>query len=117
MSRDIFVQDIPPAAQSVHDIADDWIPSSLAVTRAQVIDTVLAVTPAADFSDPAWGHVEGPGYDIEVNLGAEEVLTSFAFHVRAADTKAAERIVADVLSRLGLRAFDPHSATGIFIAP
>src|SRR4051794_24461542 len=37
MSRDIYVQDIPPEAQSVADIPDDWTPSPLPFGRDLII--------------------------------------------------------------------------------
>jgi hypothetical protein len=115
MSRDIFVQDIPNDVRAVEDIPDDWMPAPLPCSAEQVRATVLAVAPDADFSDPTWGRIVRPGIDIEVNLGDSDVLDSFAFHVRADDSAAAEALVADVLLRLGLRAFDPEgSDSGIF---
>jgi hypothetical protein len=118
MSRDIFVQDIPGGVVRVEDIPDDWTPAPLPCTSDQVRATVSAVAPEADFSDPTWGRIVRPGVDIEVNLGDSDVLDSFAFHVRSTDPAAAEVIIADVLARLGLRAFDPEgSDSGIFTPP
>ena len=118
MSRDIYVQDIPRDVMNVGDIPDDWMPAPLPCSADAVRATVLAVAPEADFADPTWGRIVRPGMDIEVNLGDSEVLDSFAFHVRAEDSAAAERLIADVLTRLGVRAFDPEgSDTGIFTPP
>jgi hypothetical protein len=118
MSRDIFVQDIPSGVVSAEAIPDDWMPARLHCSADQVRDTVLAVAPDADFSDPTWGHLVRPGVDIEVGLGDSDVLESFAFHVRSSDFAAAEALIAEVLARLGLRAFDPEgSDSGIFTPP
>jgi hypothetical protein len=118
MSRDIFVQDIPSDVANVEDIPDGWMPAPLPCSPEQVRDAVLAVAPEADFSDPTLGQIVRPGVDIEVGLGDTHVLDSFAFHVRSSDCAAAEALIAAVLGRLGLRAFDPEgSDTGIFTPP
>ena len=68
--------------------------------------------PEGDFSDPAWVRIDGEGYAIEVNLGSEERLDGFAFHVRGGE--AALYVIKDLLDGLGLRALDPASDRGIF---
>ena len=115
VSRDIFVQDIPPDVHSVGEIPDDWMPAPLPCSLEQVRKAILAIASDADFSDPSWGRIVRPGVDIEVNLGDADVLASFAFHVRGSDVAASEMLVADVLAILGLRAFDPEGdESGIF---
>lgn len=115
MSRDIFVQDLPPGIASVEDIPDEFVPRPLAVTRAQVVAALSAEAPHADISDPAWVTIAVPGrYHIEANLGTNERLEHFAFHVRGeAD---AEQLIARVLDRLALRALDVASESGLFIS-
>lgn len=75
-----------------------------------------ALAPNADLSDPSWGHVVLPGADIEVNIGHDEPLRSFALHVRAADEEVVRAFVGPLLQRLGARALDPEGApdSGIF---
>ena len=116
MSRDIFVQDLPPHVGSVGEIPDGWRPAPLPFGASDVIDAVHELWPAAEFTDPAWGSVKFPGVDIEVNLGGADPLTGFALHVRASDIAAADTFVAALLDRLGARALDPEGAptTGIF---
>jgi hypothetical protein len=114
VSRDLFVQDIPADAQSVDDIVDDWLPKDLPFGRRAVIDAVLAIAPGADFTDPNWGRIDAPGVAIEVNLSDDEPLRSFAFHVRASDQAAADQLLRAILNRLGVRAFDTYSESGIF---
>lgn len=115
VSRDIFVQDIPPSAQSVEDIPDDWMPNALPITASDVIAAVCELVPAADFSTPTWGHVALPGADVEVNVPDEIPLRFFALHVRAIDSSA-DAFVDALLKKLGVRALDPEGApvTGIF---
>jgi len=103
MSWDIFVQDIPSEARTIDDIPDDFVPATIG-RRAEIIEKIKEVVSFADFSDPAWGIIEGTDYSIEVNLGVDESIDSFAFHVRGADVAAG--VVSDILKHLSLRAFD-----------
>src|SRR4029077_20037133 len=98
-------------AKSLDDIPDDFQPRPLG-SRSEVIRRILEVVPNADFSDPAWGMIDGPEFSIECNLGTGEEVRSFALHVRGGD--AAAGLVADLLGRCGWRAFDPSSESGIF---
>jgi len=111
MSWDIFVQDIPRSVQNLKDMPSDYKREPIG-KRSHLISAIQEVVPNADFSNPAWGVIEGPGYSLEINMGDDEDVTGFAFHVREGDDAAF--LVADVLDHLGLRAFDPSSETGIF---
>lgn len=113
MSWDIFVQQLPDAAMSVADIASDFVPGPIG-RREEVITGIRDVFPDVDFSDATWGHVEGDGFSIEFNIGSGDPVTSFALHVRGESDPAPA--VAAVLNRLGCRALDPQSPTGIFDA-
>lgn len=116
MSRDIFVQDLPTGLLRLSDIPDGWEPQTLPCNPDSVRAAVHELAPEADFSDPSWWNVTLPGADIEVNLGSERPLGSFALHVRASDNQVAESFISRLLDRLGLRAMDPEGAqeTGIF---
>jgi hypothetical protein len=111
MSWDIFVQDIPPTAQSVDEIPADFKPQPLGL-RSDILRRIREVVPTADFSDPSWGTFDGPDFSVEFNIGDDGDVDGFAMHVRGGD--AAAGFVADLLSRCGWRAFDPASASGIF---
>ena len=112
MSWDIFVQDFPPDAHTVDDIPDDFEPAPLG-PRAEIIEKIREVMPFADFSDPTWGLIDGDGFSIEVNLGADESVDGFALHVRGGDLAAA--CVVAIIEHLGVRAID--SSTGDFFKP
>ena len=114
MSRDIFVRDIPAGISSVDEIPDDWQPQPLPFGHAAVVEAVRELAPEADTTDPAWMHVTLPG--VEVNVTDESPLESFALHVRAVDPGATDAFIARLLDRLGARAFDPESDSGIFQA-
>jgi hypothetical protein len=126
MSRDIFVQDIPPDARTIDDIPDGFEPRPIGLRRADVVE----IAPYADFADPSRGRIDLPGttmtaFDagsgwlrgdsIEVNLGDDEEVVHFAFHVRGGIE--ALRLVARILGRLKLRALDPASDSGFFVDP
>lgn len=109
MSWDIFVQDFPPDAMSLKEIPSDFKPAYLG-KRTRIIEQIRTVVPAADFSDPSWGTIDGEGWSIEINIGVEEDCSGFAFHVRGGD--AAVGVIAAILQHLKLRAVD--SQTGDF---
>lgn len=107
----MFVQDLPPDARAVTDIPDDFAPKPIG-RRADIVAGILRAAPATNFDDPTWGVIEGPGFSIEVNIGPEEVLGSFAFHVRGGEE--ALFVVADILHELRLRAIAPATDSGFF---
>jgi len=113
MSWDLFVQDLPRDARTVDDIPDGFRPLPIG-QRSDVIKAIQAVVSEADFTDRSWGKIEGDGYSIEINLGDEEVLNSFAIHVYGGGR--APQVVAAILRRLGVRALDPGSESGFFEA-
>jgi hypothetical protein len=114
MSWDIFVQDFPRAARSVADIPDSFVPAPIG-RRAEIIEKILEIVPIADFSDPAWGIIDGGDWSIEVNIGADETCSGLALHVRGGD--AAVGVVALILDRLGHRAIDSHSGEFFVAGP
>ena len=111
MSWDLFVQDLPPGIRSIAEIPDDFRPRPLGA-RSQIIERIWHAAPETNFSDPAWGQLDGEGFSIEVNLGEDEEVVSFALHVRG--DERAPFMVETILKAVGLRALDPSSNTGIF---
>jgi len=75
MSWDIFVQDFPSDAKSIEDIPDDFKPGSIGKT-SDIIERIKEVVPTADFSNPAWGTIDGDGWSIEVNIDEERTATA-----------------------------------------
>ena len=114
VSRDIFVQDIPPGIAGVDEIPDDWQPQPLPFGHAEVVQAVRALAPEADTADPEWIVVDSPGVSVEVSVSEDSPLTSFALHVRAGDEAVANAWVRELLGRLGARAFDTEAQSGIF---
>jgi hypothetical protein len=104
VSWDVFVQDLPLGIGSIADISDDYRPAPLGPPEA-IIAGIVTVVPDADFSDPALGRIEGREYSIEVSIGTDDPVQSFAFHISGGDMAAG--VVADILETLGFRALDP----------
>ena len=111
MSRDVFVQDLPKGAQSTLDIPDDFTPGTLGA-RAWILALIAEAGPFADFTDPAWVCIDSHEAVLGINLGKEDPVRSFAFHIHGGAQVVG--LVADILAKLGLRALDPCSDTGIF---
>jgi hypothetical protein len=111
MSWDIFVQDLPPGIASIDDIPDDFEPAPIGL-RSEIIAKVSALYPECNFADPSWGVLDLPGCSIELNLGSDEELDSFALHVRS--DERAPTVVAHILGELGVRALDPSSDSSLF---
>jgi len=111
MSFDIFVQDIPVNAKSVRDIPDDFRPQPLGA-RSEVLAAIRNAAPEVKFVRPDWGSIEGNGFSIEVNLGPDDPVINFAFHLRGGD--GGLFLVADILAALGVRAFAPGTESGLF---
>jgi hypothetical protein len=111
MSWDIFVQDLPKNASTIEEIPDDFAPRPLG-KRSQIINKIKEIVPAADFSEPSWGHVLGDNWSIEINMGKDEECSGFCFHVRG--SAAAAGVVAAILEELKFRALDTAHESGFF---
>jgi hypothetical protein len=111
-SWDIFIQDFPPDAHTIAEIPNEFDPAPLG-PRAAIMQKILEGAPFADFSDPIWGTIDGEGYAIELDLGAEELVDGFTLHVRGGDLAVA--CVVAVIEDLGVQAID--SSMGDFFKP
>jgi hypothetical protein len=103
VSWDIHIQDLPDVA-SVGDIPDDFEPRILG-KRCDVIDRIAEIVPAADFSDPAWGRIDGDGWSIEINIGEADDCDCLMLHVRGGGDDVVD-VVAAILKRLAVRGVD-----------
>lgn len=106
MSWDVFVQDLPQEAKNAEDIPSDFRPAPIG-KRSVIIERIREVLPTADFSDPAWGRIDGDDWSIEVNIGVQEECNGFALQIRGGD--AAVGAVEAILQRLHLRALDTQT--------
>lgn len=111
VSWDLYVMRLPKGISTMDDIAKDFRPAPLG-RRDELIGKITALVPDADFSDPSWGLIDGPGYSVEVNIGKEDLVDSIALHVRGGDLVIG--LIADLLDRLDAGAVDPQSDSGIF---
>jgi hypothetical protein len=111
MSWDIFVQDLPEGINSIEDIPQEFRPKTF-LPRARIVEVFKEVAPFTDFSDPKWWRIQCHAFSIEVNIGLEDPSNGFALHIRGSGEAAG--VVAEILQRLGVRALDTASATGLF---
>ena len=111
MSFDVFVQDIPAGVKSVDEIPEDFVPKPIG-TRSAVVASIRKVAPEVKFSSPEWGTIEGDSYHLDVNLGPNDPVTAFAFHLYGEEEGLF--IIAGVLDELGVRAFAPGTESGLF---
>src|SRR5712691_7008539 len=112
MSWDIFIQQFPDDARKVTDIPDTFTASPIG-RRDEVMAKIRSVLPQVDFSDPAWGVLQGDGYSIEFGLGDDDVLYGITLHIRGSNAVLPH--ITSVLDALRLRAID--SWTGEFFDP
>lgn len=111
MSWDTFVQDVPSSAISIRDIPENFTPRPIG-QYAVIVDAIVAVLPFADTTDRKWIKMDAQGVDLEISIDDTDPVESFVFHVRGGEHSVGA--IAEILSRLGLRALYPQSACGIF---
>ncbi len=111
MTWDIFVQDLPYGLTHTREIPRSFRPRPLG-KRAQIIERIVEFEPAADFTDPSWGHLQQPTFIVEFNLGQDDVVDAFAMHVRGA--AEARLFISALLDFLGFQAFDSSADSGLF---
>ncbi len=111
MSYDLFVQDLPEETRTIADIPGGFEPKPLG-RRSDFVERIRQVVPEVDFSDPSWGVIEGDGFSIELNMGEDEELDSFAMHLRGGEKGLF--LAWTILDALGLQALDPQSDGGLF---
>lgn len=107
MSWDIFIQDLPSDITNISEIPDDFKPKSIG-QRDDIINKILKVEPRCDFTDKAWGLLDGENFSIEFNMGDEEVINGFALHIRGNSIEVVE-FIEKMLIELNLRALDPNN--------
>ena len=106
MSWDIYVQDLPDVGV-LNEIPDEFVPRSIG-PRSMIIAKIIERIPHADFTQPAWGLIEGPDWSIEVNLGDEEECQGFALHVRGGEGVVAA--IQAIVECLEVRAIDMQTS-------
>lgn len=63
------------------DWPDDFKPLLLGRTE-EIRKQISLYLPGVDWSDPSWGILDGEGFSIEFNMGAEGEIDSIMLHVR-----------------------------------
>jgi hypothetical protein len=106
MSWDLYVQDWGDV-KSLTDIPEGYEPKPIG-TRSEIISQIKKIEPLVDFKDQSIGRLENDQFSIEFNLGHEEIVSSFAMHVRG--NELALPCIGQILSKLNLKAADGSSA-------
>ncbi len=73
-------------------------------TRDDVIRHITKALPEVNFDDPSWGHLQGPDFSVELNIGSGDTIDSLMLHVRGGDGALA--IIQLLTDALGVRAVD-----------
>ncbi|MFT3836661.1 MAG: hypothetical protein QM723_06665 [Myxococcaceae bacterium] len=103
MSWDVHFMRWPEGVTNLEEMTEEFVPDPLGPAH-EVIAKLTARLPKLDFSDRAWGVLEGPGFSIEFNLGAAPIADSLMLHVRGGP--AAFGAVREVSEALGVPALD-----------
>ncbi|MFD6953764.1 hypothetical protein A6A08_16305 [Nocardiopsis sp. TSRI0078] len=112
MSWDVLLTPVPVDAESVDDIPEGLETGPIA-PLARLLATLRGAFPAADLSDPAWGHLqdEEQGWAMELDIGTRDPVGGVMLHVRGGgDVVPTALRMAEVL---GCRAID--CSTGDFL--
>jgi len=115
MSWDLFAAKIPSEWRTTEDMPHGWDPPIIG-TPGELKERIKTIAPNADFSDPKWGRIVGPDYVLEIPFSRDEPVAIISFFIRGGDSAAF--VAADIISGLGLQAFDTGAANGtIFPGP
>lgn len=111
MSWDVFIFEAPAHAKSIDELPKDFEPPALGAAR-DVRQRLLDNFQDIDLSDPAWGHLTGPTWSIELNIGADDPVDSTMLHVRGGGDDVLT-VIAQIVASVGGRALD--TSTGAFL--
>ena len=106
MSWDVIVQDLPTDASHASEIPDDFRPRPLELRRTQVISVAADLAGSVEASDPAWTTWTDDAWVIEMNLGDDEHVDSFAIHARG-NLDRCQQVIEQLLKALGTRGLVP----------
>jgi hypothetical protein len=81
MSWDVLIFSGQGAPSSVSAIPDDWRPHSMGDAE-EVRNLITTALPGTDWSDPAWGILDGADWSIEFNYNKTGPVDSFMLHIR-----------------------------------
>jgi hypothetical protein len=111
VSWDVLLLRVPDGITELSDIPDDFQPPPLG-PLPQVLDTLCAVIPDIDLSDPTWGEATGPTWSIEFSIGAQDPVTSIMLLVRGSGEDVLP-VIGRLSAALGCRPID--SSGGDFL--
>ena len=88
MSWDVLVWSVPSdivtldeLTQRIDKLGQDSVFGRLGSLH-EIVETIQAALPDADFSDRSWGRLRGDGFSIEFNVGDDDPVVSIMLHIR-----------------------------------
>ncbi|MFG3283246.1 hypothetical protein [Streptomyces sp. NPDC048111] len=104
MSWDVLLLRLPAGVTAVQDIPDGFSPPPMGWT-ADVVATLRATVPDVDLTDPAWGELPGPTWNMELNIGSSDPVDSIMLHIRGYGDDVLD-FIARIAHALGCDALD-----------
>jgi len=112
MSWDLLVVAMPAEFATMDDIPPDFPGMPLGPAAAVLQQLRARFDDRIGFSDPAWGHLVGAGWGIELNIGHKDPIDSIMLHVRGGGDGLIAAIVS-IADAVGGRALD--FSEGVFL--
>ncbi|MFJ9521348.1 hypothetical protein ACIRPK_24235 [Kitasatospora sp. NPDC101801] len=109
MSWDLLLLPAPADVTSVDELPDDFRSDPLG-SRAQIAAAMREWIPGTDLTDPAWGHLAGPAWSVEVNIGSDDPVESIMLHVRGTSNDALPAVFR-IADAVGCRVLDISEGT------
>jgi hypothetical protein len=91
MGWDVLFQDLPAGVRTIAEVPEDFRPKMLG-RRHELLRRIARALPEVDFSDPAWGVLDGSDFSVEINIGASAVTDAIMLHVHGQGGGAIEAV-------------------------
>ncbi|MFJ5233165.1 hypothetical protein ACIQBJ_25130 [Kitasatospora sp. NPDC088391] len=111
MSWDLLLLPVPADITSLDELPDDFTAQPLG-SREQVTTALAARIPGIDLTDPTWGHLSGPTWSVELNIGSDDPIESLMLHIRGGGDVL--QLVFRITDAVSCRALDVSE--GVFLS-
>ncbi|MGW2402463.1 hypothetical protein ACWCYY_38555 [Kitasatospora sp. NPDC001664] len=109
MSWDLLLLPAPADVTAVDELPDGFRSDPLG-SREHVAAALRERIPGIDLTDPAWGHLAGPAWSVEVNIGSDDPVESIMLHVRGTGYDALTAVFR-IADAVGCRVLDISEGT------